>query len=775
MLKKWMVLAALGLSSFAQASTTPDEGMWLPVHLKKLNHADMQKRGLKLTAEDLYSVNNTSLKDAIVRMGTGFCTGEIISSQGLLLTNHHCGFDLIQSHSSVEKDYLTNGFWAMKKEDELPNPGLSVSFLVRMEDVTTQVLANVTDQMTDAQRGAAITTASKALRESAEKGTGYSAEVKAIFNGNQYILLVYEIFKDVRLVGAPPSSIGKFGGDTDNWMWPRHTGDFSLFRVYSGKDGKPADYSKDNVPLKPRNYLKVSMSGVNKEDYAMIWGYPGRTDRYLTSFGVKMATDQVDPLRVKIRRKKLDTYEIGMNTDPAVKIKYASKHAQVANYWKYFMGEAQGLKRLKVADKKEAEEKAFTQWVAQDPDRAKKYGNALNLISKYYNTAKEYRNAEVAMQEAIFGIEAIMNAATIEDLMPLMSGADSVKTKYEKASARAKASLEETWKDYDWNTDRRLMAEMVKQYIDATPASQQPAKVVELINKKFKGNYQAFADEAYAKSVLVDKARLEAFLAKPSAKKLEKDLVFIVYKEFADNLMKNIQPKTRPLMADLERGNRLFVAGLMEMQQDRKFYPNANATMRVTYGRVLDYKARDAVQYNYFTTIDGIMEKEDPTNEEFIVPAKLKELWKKKDFGPYADNGVLKVGFLTDNDITGGNSGSPVINGRGELIGLAFDGNWEAMSGNIAFEPELQRTICNDIRYVLFVMDKYAGAKHLVDEMTLVYAPKEEVVVPAPPVVPTPNTMTPPAATEALKTGTAKVQTTVNKVVNKAKAAAPKK
>lgn len=774
MLKKWLVLSALGLSTFAKAAEIPDEGMWLPVNIQKLNYSDMQKRGLKLTAEDLYSVNNTSLKDAIVRMGSGFCTGEIISSQGLLLTNHHCGFDLIQSHSSVKNDYLTNGFWAMKKEDELPNPGLSVSFLVRMEDVTTKILANVTDEMTDPQRMAAIQTAVKGVREGAEKGTGYSAEVKAIFNGNQYILLVYEIYKDVRLVGAPPTSIGKFGGDTDNWMWPRHTGDFSMFRVYMSRDGKPADYSKDNVPLKPRNYLKVSMSGIQKEDYAMIWGYPGRTDRYLTSFGVKMATDQVDPLRVKIRRKKLDTYEEGMNADPAVKIKYASKHASVANYWKYFMGEAQGLKRLKVADKKEAEEKAFTQWVAQDPARAKKYGNALTLVSKYYNTAKEYRNAEVAMQEAIFGIESIMTAATIEELMPLMSGADSVKAKYEKASAKAKASLEETWKDYDLVTDKKLFAEMLKQYMDATPASQQPAKVVALLNKKFKGDYKAFAEEAFAKSVLVDKNRLEEFLAKPNAKKLEKDLVFITYKEFADNLMNNIQPKTRPLMADLEKGNRLYVAGLMEMQKERKFYPNANATMRVTYGRVLDYKARDAVQYNYFTTIDGIMEKEDPSNEEFIVPARLKELWKKKDFGPYAEEGVLKVGFLTDNDITGGNSGSPVINGRGELIGLAFDGNWEAMSGNIAFEPELQRTICNDIRYVLFVIDKFAGAKHLVDEMTLAYAPKEVVATPTP-VVPVSPVNPVSVGTEVVKQQVEKVKANAAKVVKSAATKANKK
>lgn len=704
----------------AMGTVRADEGMWLPLLVKRLNYADMQAKGLQLTAEEIYSVNNSSLKDAIVSLG-GFCSAEVISKQGLLLTNHHCGYDAIQSHSSVENDYLTNGFWAKTKADELPNEGLTAAFLVRMEDVTNQILGEITSSMTPAERANKVREITQKLVKSATEGTTYNANVREFFNGNEYYLFVYQTYKDVRLVGAPPSAVGKFGGDTDNWMWPRHTGDFTLLRVYADKNGNPAAYSKDNVPLTPKHSLPVSIAGVEKGDYAMIMGYPGSTDRYLTSFGVKKELDLHQPNVVKIRDLKLAIMREYMEADPKVRIMYASNYASVANYWKYYIGQQKQLKRNKVYDKKIALEDEFRKWVAADANRTAKYGKALELIEEGTKAEALTEVANTYVIEAgLQGSASILFAFRMgRSLAPVMKDAAALAA----AKARFDEQIEAHFKDTYLPCDQKLFAEMLQLFQKNVPADQQPAFMQELVAKKFKGNFQLFAQKAFETSVFTDKNRLQAFLQKPDQKILDKDMVSIVAQDLFAMYMKMTQA-AGSAAAGLQEGNRLFVAGLREMQPNKKFYPDANSTMRLTYGSVLDYQPADAVSYNFYTTLDGAMDKEDPTNDEFVVPAKLKELYQKKDYGRWANkDGKIVTCFLTNNDITGGNSGSPVINARGELIGTAFDGNWEAMSGDIAFENQVQRTIVCDIRYVLFIIDKYANAGHLIDEMNLVSTP----------------------------------------------------
>jgi hypothetical protein len=748
MIKRFFLYTALLFScasSFTFAS--PDEGMWLPMYLRRI-HPDMQKMGLKLSADELYNINNSSLKDAVVWFG-GFCTGEVISGEGLVLTNHHCGFESIQTHSTPEKDYLTNGFWAMNRQQEIPTPGLFVSFLVRMEDVTARVLGKLNPEMSETDRQKAAATELKAIEKEAIEGTKFTAQAKEFFNGNEYYLMVYETFTDIRLVGAPPSSIGKFGGDTDNWMWPRHTGDFSMFRIYAGKDNSPAEYSAENVPYKPKHFFPVSLSGVKKNDFAMIMGWPGRTDRYLTSYGVQMALDITNPTRVMLRDAKLKAMKENMDKSDKVRIQYASKYAQIANYWKYFIGESRGLKRLDIPDKKMAEETAFQQWVNADASRKTKYGNALNLISGAYEKRRKYAMGEAFYGEAAMGPEVNQVALAFKSLRDLMAekpkDAQSKKLQQDQIAAiipRFKEGLADVWKDYDAKTDKQIYKAMMQAYVDKMPKDQL-APVFADIEKKFKGDMDKFTDDVFAKTIFADQAKVNAFLEKPEFKVLDKDPALQVISSISTHWNAIRTNEINPLQVDLNRGNRLYVEGTMEMLRNKKqFYPNANSTQRLTYGKIDDYFPQDGVFYNYFTTLEGIMEKEDPSNEEFIVPAKLKELWRKKDYGQYGVNGTVPVGFISNNDITGGNSGSPVLNARGELIGCAFDGNWEAMSGNIAFEPNMQRTISVDIRYVLFIVDKFAGAGHLVKEMKLVTDPVEPILIvdpPAPLEVPRPE------------------------------------
>ncbi len=723
-MKKLLIAVIALVLGFSPASKA-DEGMWIPMLINK-NIAEMQEMGLKLTAEDIYNVNNSSLKDAIVIFGRG-CTGEVISPEGLLLTNHHCGYGSIQKVSTPEANYLDDGFWAMNKGEEIPIEGLTVQFLDYMKDVTAEVLDGVTADMTEAVRDSIIDVNKKDIVDFATKDTQLNARVVSFFGGNDFYLFVYETFTDIRLVGTPPESIGKFGADTDNWMWPRHTGDFSMFRVYTAPDGSPATYAEENVPMKSKHYLPVNIAGVEQGDFAMIMGYPGGTERFLSSFGVDLAINKVNPTVVEIREEKLARFRDGMDADEAVRLQYATKHAHTANYWKYFIGQTKGLKNLNVKEKKQQEEAEFQNWLNQNPNQKEVYGDALVLIGDAYDEIGKYAVARTYFMEAIYrGSEILGYAYKYSRLKKVLENKESTQEDIDKAVARLKAGVNDYFKDYNEPIDRNLFASMMRMYHENVPIDQQPEYLIKM-NKKFKGDYNKYASYVFGKTMFASKAKVEAFLNNPNKKKLAKDPAMVAVKAFFNNY-RTLAGNMSAANEKLEKGHRLYIAGLRAMNPDKNYSPDANFTMRLSYGSVQDYYPADAIHYEYFTTMDGIMEKEDPDNWEFIVPAKLKELYEAKDYGQYGEGEVMKVCFLTNHDITGGNSGSPVINGNGELIGLAFDGNWEAMSGDIAFEPELQRTINVDIRYVLFIIDKFAGATNLIDEMTLVTERPVEVI-----------------------------------------------
>ena len=723
MTKRILSILIAGLLSF---TVIADEGMWLPQLLKAMNESDMQTKGLKLTAEDLYSVNNSSLKDAIVSLGGGSCTAEMISSEGLMLTNHHCAFGSIQEHSNVRNDYLKDGFWAMSRDEELQNNGLTASFLISIQEVTEQVLSELNDEMSEKERKKKIREISKKIIDEKTADTHYTARVKSFFGGNDFYILTYETFKDIRLVGAPPSSIGKFGGDTDNWMWPRHTGDFALYRIYCAPDGQPADYSIDNIPYKPKHHLPIQLNGVENGDYTMIFGYPGSTDRYLTSFGIEQAINITNPAIIDIRDEKLAIMKAGMDDSKRTKIQYASKYARTSNYWKYYIGQSKGLKSMKVSDKKIALEEKFRSWVDSDQDRSEKYGEALNLIERAYQSNKNIELNRTYLNEAIFmGAEIMywsfkMHAAITK--LPKEGRERDLSLREIKKEAR------EFYKNYNTSIDQELFGSMLEMYYYNVPKRQHAPIFKRIENQLFgfkKLDFGWYAKNAFRRSVFSSKEKFFSFLERPYVSTIERDPAYKTMMSIYNLYIEKIAAKRTLVREGLAKGNRLFIAGLREMNPDSNYYPNANSTMRATYGNVGDYNPGEAMHYEYYTTIDGIMQKEDPTNEEFQVPDKLKELYEIGDYGRYADkDGNLRVNFISNNDITGGNSGSPVINAWGELVGTAFDGNWEAMSGDIAFEKEIQRTISVDIRYAMFIIDKFAGATHLINEMTI--APKHE-------------------------------------------------
>ena len=696
-----------------------DEGMWLPSLIHKLNVSEMQQMGLELSAEDIYSINNSSLKDAVVALDRGSCTAELISNEGLLLTNHHCGFDEIQTHSSVDHDYLQDGFWAMTREAELPNPGKSVTFLVSIEDVTDKVMAELPGDIAQEDRGRKIYEITRELEREAKGDTHYEVYVRSFFNSNQYHLFVTETFNDVRLVGAPPQALGKFGGDTDNWMWPRHTADFMLFRVYAGPDGKPASFSEDNVPFSPKHFLPVSINGIEEGDFAMVMGYPGRTKRYETSYGVQYTMDVTNPVRVEVREEKLRIIDQYMGSSQKARIQYASKYASSSNYYKYSIGQNRGLENLNVIEKKQELENEFTRWVNADNSRKEKYGNALENIKEAYSDT-EIKKAQEYMAEAMVrGPEIFMFAYRALPVYRLLSEGETRPEFQEMIKSRITSGMDSHFKDYDAETDKKVAAALMKLYYDNIDPKYHPAFFAE-VQKRYKGDFEKYTERMFKRTVFADENKLNAFIDNMKLKTLEKDMAFHAARDVFD-MYRELNDSAGAKNNLLDEGNRLFVEGLMEMNQDRNFYPDANSTMRLSYGQALDYEPRDGVIYKYYTTVDGYLEKEIPGDDEFDVPARMKKLLLAKDFGRYAnDNNELVACFITNNDITGGNSGSPVLNAKGELIGVAFDGNWEAMSGDIAFEPELQRCINVDIRFVLWVIDKYAGATHLIDEMMVV-------------------------------------------------------
>ncbi|MCL2683279.1 MAG: S46 family peptidase [Bacteroidales bacterium] len=705
-MKKLIIALFVLLSSQMRA----DEGMWIPMLLDR-NFADMQKLGLKLTPEQIFSINNSSLKDAIVQFGGG-CTGELISAEGLLLTNHHCGYAQIHALSTVEDNILENGFWAMSRGQEKPCRGLTARFLVHMEDVTDEVKAVLNDEMTESERSRKISEISQEIVSRAQAETHYTARVAPFYEGNQFYLFVYEVFEDVRLVGTPPEAIGKFGADTDNWMWPRHTGDFALFRIYMSPDGKPAKYSEDNVPYIPKHFLPISLDGVKEGDFAMILGYPGRTDRFATSWSINNSIELKNPTIVNVRTKRLEIIDEFSAKDPAVRLLYANKHAGISNFWKYSIGQTEQLKRNKVADKKIEIEHKFREFAKQNPE----YADVLSDIENAYQTLDQYEVVTRYNMEAIRAIEVFTIAnqmATLEtELQKAQPDAEKIKTITERLKGMVTRIFDNSYQPLE----QKNAEKMLRMYATNVPKNQQPKEFVAWTEKN-KNDFNKMAQEFY-RSPFSNKEQALAFLNKPNQKVFERDVAYKMARTFTKHA-EEITETLSPVNEQLRKANRLFVEGFLKMYPDKNIAPNANSTMRLTYGQVLGYSPADAVWYDYKTTLTGLMEKENPALAEFTVPERLKELYEKKDFGIYAENGNIITCFIFNGDITGGNSGSPVLNANGELIGVAFDGNWEAMSGDIFFESELQRCINVDIRYVLFIIDKFAGAKHLINEMSL--------------------------------------------------------
>lgn len=695
-MKKLFLLFAAACVAFSAAA---DEGMWMLPYLQKMNAKDMKARGCKLSAEEIYSMNNSSLKDAIVIFGGG-CTGEIVSPDGLLFTNHHCGYGSIQALSSVEHDYLKNGFWAMSRAEEIPAPGLKVRFIRKIVDVTSDVLGAVPDIAGGEERSRLVVEHAEAVKSRFEaENPGMEISVKPFFGGNQFFAFVIEVFSDVRLVGTPPTSIGKFGGDTDNWMWPRHTGDFSIFRVYAGPDNKPADYAPENRPYKAEKFLKVSLNGYDEADFAMIMGFPGSTQRYMTSYEIDRMLEVENPQRIFIRGERQAILKEDMAASDKVRIQYASKYAQSSNYWKNSIGMSRGIKRLDVKGRKQEQEAAFRAWAAKNTLPTEGYVDALDKIRESVEeTLPSYASLQY-LQEAFL--------RAVEILTPARYSGSLKGAELEKA-------LKGFYKDYNMPTDRRVAKRMFR--IVKENCKELPSVFAEVIDKRFGGDTDAYVDYLYDNSVFADEQRALAAVA--SGKELKEDPAAVLSESIVGKMreLSKAQKEGRQKYAD---GHRLYIAGLMRMQPKKAWASDANFTIRLTYGRILPYNPADGIRYNYYTTLKGVMEKENPENPtEFTVPAKLKELYAAKDFGRYANaKGELPTCFLADCDITGGNSGSPVLNAKGSLIGLAFDGNWEAMSGDVAFEPELQRTIAVDVRYVLFVIDKFAGAGWLLDEL----------------------------------------------------------
>jgi hypothetical protein len=694
-------------------SAFANEGMWLISLLNRITEAEMKGLGLQLTKEEIYSINNASLKDAIARLNYGSCTGELVSPNGLIFTNHHCGYDAIQSLSTLEDNILTNGFCAKSFAEERPIPGFKISFLVRIDDITTEMLSVVQPGMTEQEREKAIMQKSKELQKTHGEDGKYDVDVKSFFYGNEYYMMIYRTFSDIRLVGAPPESVGKFGGDTDNWMWPRHTGDFSMLRVYANSDNQPAEYSNQNVPYKPAHFLPVNIDGVKEGDFTMIMGFPGRTSRYLTSFGVDQSVEKRNPALIECLGTKLESWKEIMDKDERVRLMYAAKYASTANGWKYYIGQNKGLKRLEVSKDKEQIESQFNEWLLKNPKMREKYSEALPQVKSYYEEWEPYVTASTYS-----GLAGLGGAELIGFVASISSGIEAAlnekdKTVQKTALLELLPEAEVFFNEYSMEADKLTFIRLTNLH-RARIAADLPSWH-EMIEKKFKGDVTAFANQLYKTSVFADRNKFMAFLDKPSLKRYQADMAAIVAKSASEHAM---ALRSKNPMSKLSAGMRLFVAGLREMNPDKAYAPDANSTLRLTYGVIDDYKAADAVHYDYYTTTDGIMEKRDNTNPEFVVPDKLADLIRKKDFGRYADkDGKLVTCFIHNLDITGGNSGSPVIDGRGNLVGIAFDGNWEAMSGDIAFEPAMQRTISVDIRYVLFTIEKLMDGKNIIDEL----------------------------------------------------------
>jgi len=729
---KYASVILMAFVLFLAQPVKADEGMWLPMLIGK-NYEQMKKQGFKLTPEDLYSVNKASIKDAIVSFG-GFCTGEIVSKNGLIFTNHHCGYDAAASNSTPENNILDNGFYAKSFQEEKPIKGLFVRFLVRMEDVTPKVMAALVG-VEEKDKAAKIAEISKKITTDATSGTTMEADVRDIYKANQYLLFIYERFNDIRLVGVPAQSIGKFGGDTDNWEWPRHTGDFSVFRVYADANNKAAAYSADNKPYTPKKSLPISLKGIKNGDFSMVYGFPGRTDRYLTSFGVDLATEKTNPTIVKLRDIRLKAWKEEMDKSVDTRLKLSSQYANIANYWKYFIGQTEQLKRLKINEEKQKQEEEFTKWAASSTENVKLIGAYKNAYAAY----EPYAVHITYVNEGLLASSFVRNANQIGGMIKSMNARKEDAAYQSQVKQNFNLMVNNYQNTYSENADKKIFAQILTSFYQDVPKSQHPKFITLILEDYWKGSTEAsfknYTEHLWEKSNLIDPEKMRKFLSNPSLEALENDPAY----KYASNLIPQdyIKNNFGSVLSDFQteknRLDNLYLKALLEKNKGSLSYPDANSTMRISYGNIQNYSPKDGIIYDIKTTIDGMVAKYQPGNDEFDLPKSLLEAYAKKDFREYAEAGTLPVGFISNNDITGGNSGSPVLNGNGELIGIAFDGNWEAMSGDIAFDKQYKRTISVDIRFVLWCIDVLGGARNLIDELDIrtnkLPVPKDKLIM----------------------------------------------
>lgn len=710
--------------------TYAEEGMWLPQLLEKLNEKQMKSLGMKISARDIYNTNTGSLKDAIISFG-GFCTGEVISSQGLLLTNHHCGFDAIQNHSTLEHNYIRDGFWARNKGEEIPNPNLFVTFIVRIEDVSRQILTGITGNMKESERQAQVDKNIAALKKTQKKESFQDVLIRGFFENNQYYLFITETYRDIRLVGAPPSSIGNFGKDTDNWMWPRHSGDFSLFRIYAGKDNKPADYSPANVPYTPKKALSISINGVNEEDFTMVFGFPGRTTEYLPAVAVEQIMTVNDPVKIAIRGKALNILDGFMRKDEQIKLQYASKYAGIQNAYKKWQGEVMGLSRTDALTPKRALEKEFEKRVISNPKWKEQYGNLLTEMNEAYGELEPYGRARDYFNEIVSKIEMFTAAAQLSSLVTAYEKEGD--TGYAQQQRRVKEALSGFYKEYSIVVDKKLFEALMEMYV----RDQEKENVSSLLKENMihhAADFHKLEEGIYGETEILNAEKVSFWLdlpAKEAVSFIRNDRAVQLYNNILKTYQVQVQGKLNEIQGRINRLQRSYMQALLEVFKEKIFYPDANSTLRVTYGKVKGYPARDGVKYDYYTYLDGVMEKYIPGDYEFDIPEKLKSLYQNKDYGPYGKEGKMPVCFIASNHTTGGNSGSPALDANGNLVGLNFDRVWEGTMSDINYNPAVCRNIMVDIRYILFIIDKYAGAGHLIKEMKLVGVKPAKATPPA--------------------------------------------
>ena len=699
------------------------DGMWLPQLLEKLNEKEMKSLGMKINAKDIYNINSGSLKDAIVSFG-GFCTGEVISSKGLVLTNHHCGFDAIQNHSTLDHNYIRDGFWAASNDEEIPNAGLFVTFIVRIDDVSKQVLNGVTAIMSESERQSQIDKNITALKNNTKKEGYQDLLVRGFFENNQYYLFVTETYRDVRLVGAPPSAIGNFGKDTDNWMWPRHTGDFSMFRIYAGKDNKPATYSTDNIPYTPKKSLTISLNGVKEGDFTMVFGFPGRTTEYLPSSAVEQIINVNDPVKISIREKALGVLDGFMRNNEQIKIQYAAKYAGIENAYKKWKGEVLGLTRTEAVEKKKLQEAEFQKRINANPQWKAAYGNLLADLSSAYAELRPYGYARDYYNEIISRVELFTAASQLQSLVTAY-GKDGEKG-YSQRLSMVKEILSDFYKEHNTAVDKKIFEELMAMYT-MDQEKQNISSIIKEGAMMAGGDFQKLSEKIYGETTILDSSDIGSRLKQPAADMIlfiKNNSAIKLYNGILKTYQQQVQGKLNDIQSRINKLQRSYMQAQMEVFKEKKYFPDANSTLRVTYGNVKGYEARDAVKYDFYTYLDGVIEKYKPGDYEFDVPEKLRTLYRDKDFGPYGTNGKMPVCFIASNHTTGGNSGSPALDAYGNLIGINFDRVWEGTMSDIYYDPSICRNIMVDIRYVLFIIDKFAGAKNLIKEMKLVIGKK---------------------------------------------------